>query len=413
MSADLAQLIASAQASRSPHEALQLARQAAPGPARAAALHEVGHLFRRRRMYDAAGTAFTEAAMHAPGDPRHWLGLGLSLNLAFRPSDSLKALDFAERLLRPGDPLQLELLAIKCRALLRLRRPDEAEACALRGLSLRPGDATLRAALSTVKFATGDWRAALELSDHLTEASPQTQALRKALHNPPAWRGQRVRRLVLFSDEDLGDEVRAASMVAEAAQRVQSLVLECDPRLYRLFARSFKGVEVRGTRGHAVKPWAQGRRFDAMATSDWAAAILGQTCPGAPYLKPDPDARRRWRAEFDRLQRPVIGIAWSGGTTISGRETRAIGLATLSPVILSTRATFVSLQYRDAAAEIAATGLPVIQYASALWRRTTKGPPPWWPSSTPSSARPPQCTTWRVRWARPARFWCRRCRNTT
>jgi ADP-heptose:LPS heptosyltransferase len=73
---------------------------------------------------------------------------------------------------------------------------------------------------------------------------------------------------------------------------------------------------------------------------------------GEPYLVADPERRIQWRALLDSLgDKPKIGLSWQGGTVKTGRLRRSVSLESLSPV-LRQEATFISLQYKNAAEEI-------------------------------------------------------------
>jgi ADP-heptose:LPS heptosyltransferase len=93
--------------------------------------------------------------------------------------------------------------------------------------------------------------------------------------------------------------------------------------------------------------------------------------PGKPYLKADPERRIQWRALFDTLRKPVIGIAWTGGLNNTGKKKRSLKLEDLEPIFRSIDATWVSLEYRDRDDEIQAfyekTGIQIHQ-----WKRATR-----------------------------------------
>ncbi len=181
------------------------------------------------------------------------------------------------------------------------------------------------------------------------------------LHGEPKWDGSPVDNLFIYGEQGLGDEIMYASILPDAMQRAKHITLECDKRLKGLFQRSFPTVEVRGTR-RAEKPWAEGRTFDAGCAAGSLAYLFRpdkSACPRTPYLIADPERRIQWRALFDSWGKPVIGLAWSGGRASTQRKTRRVGLEAFRPLIESTDAVFVSLQYEDPSEEIAQTGLPV------------------------------------------------------
>jgi len=62
----------------------------------------------------------------------------------------------------------------------------------------------------------------------------------------PRWNGSALagKSLLVWGEQGVGDEIRFASMIPDAAASAGYCLLECDPRLTNLFARSFPGVRV-------------------------------------------------------------------------------------------------------------------------------------------------------------------------
>ena len=224
-------------------------------------------------------------------------------------------------------------------------------------------DPEQKGALQTRGFAS------LALGDWKTGWSGYNQSLggkfRKiiTLNDEPRWDGTRVDTLFVYGEQGLGDEIMMASCVPDAARDVGKVVLECDPRLAGLFRRSFPGVDVYGTRRVKSVDWPQQYKVDAGAAIGQLPMFYRPTpesCPGTPYLVADPERRLQWRALLDSLGRkPKIGICWSGGKKWTNAAGRSMGLEAFRPLIESIDADWISLQYKDPQAEIAATGLPV------------------------------------------------------
>src|SRR5439155_22539527 len=63
----------------------------------------------------------------------------------------------------------------------------------------------------------------------------------------PRWQGEVIGgALWVWGEQGLGDQILHASMVDELRQRAASVILEIEPRLVDLFARSFPGIHVVG-----------------------------------------------------------------------------------------------------------------------------------------------------------------------
>jgi tetratricopeptide (TPR) repeat protein len=173
---------------------------------------------------------------------------------------------------------------------------------------------------------------------------------RKGNDEEPVWDGTKGQTVVVHGEQGLGDEICFASMLPDAAKDCR-IIVDCDKRLKTLFARSFPQCSVYGTRWEKLLDWDESdRTFDASCSS----AELGHfyrnadaDFPRSPYLKADHDRSLMWRALFAEKKKPVIGIAWSGGTYQNGEAYRFAELENWLPLFESIDAHYVSLQYKQ------------------------------------------------------------------
>jgi len=174
------------------------------------------------------------------------------------------------------------------------------------------------------------------------------------------WDGTPGLTVSLYGEQGLGDELSFASMLPEALRDCGKVILDCDAKLAGLFKRSFPQAKVYGTR------WARAKDGVKWAEEDWrvdASLALGELgkfyrtmdadFTGEPYLVADPERRLMWKALFERIAKPKIGLAWTGGIPQTGERFRTLSLEQLYPLLSSIPARWVSLQYKDAAKEIA------------------------------------------------------------
>src|SRR6185369_12159220 len=170
-------------------------------------------------------------------------------------------------------------------------------------------------------------------------------------------------------EQGLGDEIMGAGMIPDAAANCQKFIFDCDARLAPLFARSLPSnvYVVPGRRQEQlVLPPSVG-----LPTHHKTLFGLGElfrqsdeAFPRKPYLQADLDLCEMFEAlfgswqsydhEYEHRKKPVIGIAWSGGLPRTGMEHRKAGLNAFLPLIRKGGAEFVSLEYKDDAAEVAA-----------------------------------------------------------
>lgn len=174
-------------------------------------------------------------------------------------------------------------------------------------------------------------------------------------HKEPKWDGETGGKLVICSEQGIGDEISAASILPDAMQDNQ-ITFECDRRLVGLFKRSFPDLEIHGTRFDKKATWTEGRAWDYHALLCSLAKKYRrsrESFPGKPYLVPDPERVEQWKLLLDRLPGLKIGLAWTGGLRNTFRDRRSLSLATLAPILTTPGCSFVSLQYRDPTLEIA------------------------------------------------------------
>src|SRR5262249_19222305 len=119
---------------------------------------------------------------------------------------------------------------------------DEAIACYRRAIAITPGDPTLlwnesNAYLVLRRFPEG-WR-------NYERRFEADKSLVRQDHPRPRWDGARVSgTLLIWGEQGLGDQILHASMIPDLERQADELVLEVEPRLVDLFARSFAHARV-------------------------------------------------------------------------------------------------------------------------------------------------------------------------
>jgi Flp pilus assembly protein TadD len=189
-----------------------------------------------------------------------------------------------------------------------------------------------------------------------------------------AWTGGPLKRarLLVRAEQGIGDQILFAGLIPELAARAETegggIILECEPRLVSLFARSFPKAAVRPA---AIKNIGGTPVADygwLKAAGGATAAVLMGSLP--KYLRPtpqsfpkphqfliaDPQERARWRAIFEKAPgKKIIGISWRSGKFGDGE--RALQYAPLrdwADFLRMHDAVFVCAQYGARDEEIAA-----------------------------------------------------------
>lgn len=188
---------------------------------------------------------------------------------------------------------------------------------------------------------------------------------RGAANQEPTWDGTKDKTVVIYGEQGLGDEICAASMLPDAIKDCKKVIVDCDKRLTGLMRRSFPGATVHGTRTDKQLSWPKEDRDIDYSISGFEIGQFyrnsTESFPGTPYIKPDPERVAMWKGLFATKKKPVIGIAWSGGTWHNAGLHRQLALSEWAPIFDAIDAHWVSLQYKDATKEI--VGTPVVQYS--------------------------------------------------
>lgn len=184
----------------------------------------------------------------------------------------------------------------------------------------------------------------------------------------PTWDGTEGQKVIVYGEQGLGDEISFASMIPDACKDAQ-IIVDCDKRLANLFRRSFPKAKVYGTRTQKVGlDWdKEDQEFDASISMGELGKFYRNDesrFPGTPYLTPCPERTAGWRSVFAAKKKPVIGIAWSGGTWLNGAQNRFLSLDQWGPIFKAVDAHWVNLEYKDTAKEAAEHGVVTYPWAT-------------------------------------------------
>lgn len=289
-----------------------------------------------------------------PGNSYAWSNLGMEAEQLYRFDEADRAFQKAAGLANTDHAKSVLYMQWAC-MLVNAGRWDDAEPMARRALKYNPNSGKAAGNLGLVCLATGNWKEGWPLYNKVIGVDQSRR--RHSYCDEPLWDGSPGKTLVVYGEQGLGDEISFASMVPDVVKMSKRVILDCSPKLAGLFRRSFPGVTVHPTRWEKTLNWPEDdRKVDASI----AIGAIGQWTrnddadfPKVPYLVPDPDRVGMWRSLFAKQGKPVIGIAWSGGAPWTADRFRRWSLDDLLPVFRAVDAVWVSLEYKDAAKEIA------------------------------------------------------------
>lgn len=216
----------------------------------------------------------------------------------------------------------------------------------LSALAIKPDLAEARAALATALLLQGDFANGWQ---HF-ESRWQTRDYDTPMRNypQPLWRGEALsEQLLIWGEQGIGDEIMFAGIIPDVLRAGHRCVLDCDPRLRPLFARSFPDAEVISG-------------YDPLRDSDLGieAHLPSGSLPGlfrtsvesfasttSPYLVADSTQCDRFRSRYTD-GRLIVGLAWHTTNKKSGPG-RSIDLSLFASLFSLPAFQWISLQYGD------------------------------------------------------------------
>jgi len=255
-----------------------------------------------------------------------------------------------------------------------LGRVADATAAYQRALAIDPDSPDARFHLGLIQLMSGQYREGWQGFEQRFRRE-KSRAMRPAT---PAWDGTpaRGRTLLVMREQGLGDEIMFSSCYPPLISQAQRCYIECEPRLEKLFARSFPGAVFcpfeDGKTNLQTNP---GVEIDARIYAGSLPQYLRGKLEDFPahdgYLKPDPLRTAYWRRRLASLGGGLkVGISWRGGTVFTHQKRRTLSLPALQPLLSVPGVRWVNLQYGKRAGEIAelreTTGIDIADWPEAI-----------------------------------------------
>ncbi len=331
---------------------------------RARMLFDLGQgLYHQRRFEEALDAIDRAIAAQTQQAVVHHLRAMILLNLR-RREDALAAID-ASLKINPDYEVQLSRAVI----LGALGRFAEGVAALDRAIAAQPGNPTGYFRRAQARLRLGDFPGGWSDYEHRWQAPSFLAGSRGFVTNEALTRLQpgltradvAGKAVLVIAEQGIGDQVMFASMLSDLAAEAASVACVCDARLQALFEASFPGISFIGRRRHGPLELAG---YDVILPMGNLGRLYRQTpedFPAAPYLRPRPQIAAAWSERLGPKTTPLrIGLSWRGGTASTDTAWRSLTLDDLRRLLTLQGCEFVSLQYGDTAAEVAAInpGLP-------------------------------------------------------
>ena len=178
----------------------------------------------------------------------------------------------------------------------------------------------------------------------------------------PVWDGAPLTgsTILIHGEQGLGDEIMFATCYPDVIEQAAHAIIVCEPRLERLFRRSFPAATVLAVVRGMEHQWQIPPRLevDGQIAAGSLPLHLRQSEASFPRRKSilvaEPELVARWRERFAALGPGLkIGISWRAGEKPKERQLRTTRLEQWRPLLETPGASFINLQHGDCSDEIA------------------------------------------------------------
>ncbi len=244
-----------------------------------------------------------------------------------------------------------------------------------RALALDPDNVQAHVNRAAIRITQGDY--ARGWPEYEWRQRSEGHAPLYARFTQPRWDGAPLagRRILVYAEQGLGDEVMFASCLSEVIAQAAHCVIDCEPRLASLYRRSFPQATVHGGPQTEGIDWLKAAGPVELCIPCGSLPLhLRRSAADFPrhagYLRAAPERVAAWRERLAKLPGRKVGLAWRGGVPQTGRGSRSLSLEELLPVLRTPGVSFVSVQYGPMGPELAALkerhGIEVHQFQDAF-----------------------------------------------
>lgn len=232
--------------------------------------------------------------------------------------------------------------------------PQKAIGWCKKALALDPTNGQLRFNMGLAQLELGEFGDGFDGYELGRMATTWARNYSHPGRDVPPWDGSAGRNVVVFGEQGVGDEALFAHALPDLIRISKSVVIDCHPRLEKLFKRSFPECAVYGTRKEEVITWPQDHELDAKVPIGSLHRFFRRDRDAFPvfpegYIIPDPAFVGEFRSSDPKQFR--VGISWIGGTRDTHVALRSFplverdGTSRLAPILSTPGVEFVSLQY--------------------------------------------------------------------
>lgn len=295
--------------------------------------------------------------------PAPWLNLAVSYKIEHNDEEAAKAYKKALELAKADpDEHQNEHMTHAYHGLAGLHinagSPNMCIHWSDKALAINPNDRFALWNKGLALLELGEWEEGFKIYDEAGFVATSTKPMERKLKTYgglPKWDGTPGKTVICYGEQGVGDEIMFASMLPDLMKQCK-VIIDCDPRLLKLFRDSFPDAEAVYPTSEIDAPfeWIKNHKVDAYLPMGSLGKWFRKKdvdFPKVPFLVPDGDKRAKWRAILSEFSGYKIGISYCGGLKKTRQDKRTIPLDQWGPILSVPGCHFFSLQYHPFGAD--------------------------------------------------------------
>ncbi len=173
------------------------------------------------------------------------------------------------------------------------------------------------------------------------------------LFDAPRWQGEPLdgKRLLVWREQGIGDEVRFASLLQDLEERGGSVTFECSPKLTPLWERSFPWASIRHEGDVDCRGEEAYADFDYQIPVGSLGSLFRPTVDAfdqkqAPWIHRYRDMEDRIRAQLAvRPDKTLVGVCWRSSYRLTSRDQYLLHAEQLVPLKAVPDTQWLNVQY--------------------------------------------------------------------
>jgi tetratricopeptide (TPR) repeat protein len=170
----------------------------------------------------------------------------------------------------------------------------------------------------------------------------------------PRWQGEKIRHLLLYAEQGVGDVIHCLRYIPFIRDRVEILSLQVPASLQALVSAQIPDATIITPQDPLPAADAHGL---LMSLPHFCGTVLDNIPASRRYIQAEESWRAPWRPRLAVLPKPHIGIVWMGNPLYSDDHKRSLTFGQVEPLLAAARPHFVSMQKGSTTATASRAGI--------------------------------------------------------